>query len=947
MEQEAGPLHPAEWTVTWPQKVSTLAGAISVLTGAVVLAAWWLQIAFLVRPIPGAPAMVPNTASCFFFLGMSLLLLRHAETRQRRRRLAQASIAVALMLAVITLVEYATARDLRIDDVFAESPLAAATGYPTGRIGPGSAMSFLLIGLALLTLDLTEAVRIDLSEAFAIGTALVAAINAAGYMYGAHSLYESRLTPNAGMAPHSVVMVLVLSAGVICARPRRPLMALVTSHRVGGFVVRRLLLGAATIPLLGLLVMLGQQGSLYDAPYAEALLAVTAMAIAVGLVISIGDRLDRIDVARTASERALAEREERLRDLIQQASDGVFIANVDGYVTEVNDAGCRMLGYPRDEIIGRALMDFIPAKDHPRLDVAKAMLLSVGTQVDEWTVQRRDGSHLPVEVSSKILRGGRWQGLVRDISARKEVERATDAVAEAVTGSPESSLRAVLENIALGAKLVANAEYAAFGFAGDIDQPFDPWVVVGLTSEEASQIGRAPRPIGLLGLVAERDHPIRIANIERDPVFRGLPPHHPPMTSFLGVPIRRHGRSIGNLFLANKLGAAEFSVADERAVERFAARAGTVIETARLYQAEGLERAWLQTVIDQMPEAVVLSDATGATRVENRSMQIFSFDTGQRDHLGQPVRYDLRLPNGQAVPLDDQPQVRALEDGTTTIGQELSLRRPDGRMVPMLVSAAPVYDAHGNRSGTVTIYQDISTLKELERMREEWSSIVAHDLRQPVGLIVLEAEALDRMVDLGQMEEGRKVVDRIRRSATRLNKMIDDLLDVSRIEARRLSLERVETDLASFMDDVVERLSSLAPGHRVRFQALVRPAPALVDALRLEQVLGNLISNAAKYGLPEDEISIELTRYGSEYKVAVRNRGGGIEPTEMPMLFQRFSRSRKTSGGTVPGLGVGLYICRNLVEAHGGHIWAESIPGQTTTLHFTIPMLPGSTQAAA
>src|SRR5262249_45722885 len=222
---------------------------------------------------------------------------------------------------------------------------------------------------------------------------------------------------------------------------------------------------------------------------------------------------------------------------------------------------------------------------------------------------------------------------------------------------------------------------------------------------EASRMGPAPRPVGLLGFVAEHDHPIWVADIERHPMFRGFPPHHPRMTSFLGVPIRRHGRSIGNLYLANKLGAPEFSVADERAVERFAARAGTVIETARLYQAEGLERTWLQTVIDQMPEGIVLSDAAGATRVENRSMQIFSSDTGQRDRLGQPIRFHLRLPNGQAVAPDDQPQVRALVGGATTIGQELSLRHPDGRMVPMLVSAAPVYDVHGQRSGAVTIYQ--------------------------------------------------------------------------------------------------------------------------------------------------------------------------------------------------------------------------------------------------
>src|SRR5262245_650984 len=268
-------------------------------------------------------------------------------------------------------------------------------------------------------------------------------------------------------------------------------------------------------------------------------------------------------------------------------------------------------------------------------------------------------------------------------------------------------------------------------------------------------------------------------------------------------------------------------------------------------------------------------------------------------------------------------------------------------MVPMLVSAAPVFDAQGNRSGAVTIYQDISTLKELERMREEWSSVVAHDLRQPLGIIVLEVEVLRRMIEQKQIADIQKVVDRIRRSAMRLNSMIDDLLDVSRIEARRLSLRRVEADLAALTEDAVERLSSLAPGHAVRFRALVKPAPALVDAARFEQVLGNLISNASKYGAPGDEISIELIRFGSEYKIAVTNRGGGIAPDDMAKLFERFTRSATTQSSSVPGLGLGLYICRNLVEAHGGHIWAESIPNQITTVHFTIPMLPGSTRAAA
>ena len=926
----------AQQRQTWPEHVGAVAAIAAQLLGLVVLAGWWLGIARVVQPIPGMPEMVQDTALYFVLLGTSLLLLRRPHTRRRWPRLAQIFALVAVALATLTLIQYAVGVDLGIDRTYVSSPLQAAAGFPVARSGLGSAATFLLIGLALVTLDTGWAVRTDLSEVLAIGAALVALTSAAGYLYGATFLYETDISGK-GMAVHTVIGMLVLSAGVICVRPDRPLMALVTSNQVGGFVVRRLLVGAFSIPVLGLLITVGMRRSLYDEPYAAALLAVTAMAIAVVLVLATGKALDRIDTARTTSERALAEREERLRDLIQQASDGVFLADLDGRYTEVNDAGCKMLGYRREDLIGKTIMDLLPAADLPRLHASKAALLRGDPQVDEWTVLRRDGTPLPVEVSAKILPDGRWQGLVRDISARKTVERAGDAVAEAVTKSPQSSLRAVLETITMQAKTVADAEYAAFGFGGDSEHSFDEWVFVGLPLDEASRLGSPPRRVGLLDLV--RDHSIRIANIANHPAFRGFPAVHPRMTSFLGVPIRRHGRAVGNLYLANKRGRPEFTVADEQAVERLAARAGTAIETARLYQAERLERAWLAAVIDQMPEGVVLTNATGTT-LENRSMQAFArHDT--------PVRYDLRLPDGRPVAQGDQPQTRALATGASTISQEFSLRHPDGRLLPVLVSAAPVFDEQGNRSGAVTIYQDISTLKELERMREEWSSVVAHDLRQPVGIIAFEADRLGRMFDSGRLAEGSKVTERIRRSTSRLNTMINDLLDVSRLEARRLSLERTKTDLASLIEDAVDRLSSLVPGRRIRLGVHVRPAPAWVDAARFEQVLGNLISNAGKYGEPEGEIAIELATQGSQFKVSVVNAGGGIPPEEIPALFERFARSKTTRGSGVPGLGLGLYICKGLIEAHGGRIWAESIPGKNTTFSFTVPMFRKAAQAAA
>jgi PAS domain S-box-containing protein len=921
----------------WPQRVTVFAATLPLIFGATALAGWWLGVPQFVQPLPWLPGMVPNTALWSILLGTSVLLARRSRTSTTRRLAAAACAVVVLLMAAITLAEHMWHQDLWIDRMLIDVHWDVGSGF-TGRSAASSAAAFLMLASGLLLLDVTPAVRANLSEVLTVGAASIVLLAVAGYVYGATALYGSSM-PQIGIAPQTAAAILLLSAAVLCVRPDRPLIALVASMQAGGFAVRRLLLGAPTILALGFVVTLGLRRSLYGEPFAAALLAVAAIAIALSLALSTARALNRIDDLRSASEQALAEREERLRDLIDKASDAIFVVDREGRYLDLNDAACRMVRRRREDLIGKRVVDVVPVEDLPRLNAAKEALLRGGTVVDEWLVKRPDGSRVPVEVSAKILPDGRCQAMVRDITARRELERATEAVADAVSSTPQASVLAVLQTIALEAQLVADAEYVALGLSGTADRPFEPWVFVGVPAELAARIGRVPRAVGLLGAAASENGAIRVADISRHPLFQGLPPHHPPMTSFLGVPIRRHGKSIGNLYLANKRGATEFTITDERAVERLAGNAGAAIETARLYQAEGLERAWLQAMIDQMPEGVILVDATGATRIESRSMLPYARASGQHDGFGQAVKYDLFTSAGDPMPLEDQPHTRALK-GVTTMRQELLLRHSSGRMVPVLVSAAPVYATEGQQSGAVTIFQDISTLKQLERLRREWASVVAHDLRQPLGMITMDAEALARMLDERRLEHAGKVIDRIRRAGQHLNKMIGDLADVSQIEARRLNLDRAETDLVRWLGDAVDRLSLLTGGHPVRLATNVASAIAFVDAARIEQVLGNLVSNAAKYGEPDAEIELRLSQRGQDFEFAVTNRGRGISAGELPRLFERFSRGDTTGRSHVPGLGLGLYISKGLVEAHGGRIWAESVPGQTTTFFFTIPSLP-------
>ena len=912
--------------VMWPMRTSAIAGVASVSLGATVLAAMWLRIVRLVQPIPGLPAMLPHTAEWFILLGVSMLLLRTPQSGPLRRHVARAFSFIVLTFAAATLVEYAFGVNLPFEHGLLGVPLNVAAATLPERSAPATAAAFVLLGAALVTVDWAPAIRVDLLEFFSLGAALIGMLALAGYVYGAHSLYTGPL-PNTGISPHTALGLIVLSAGVLCMRVDRPCIALVTSGHAGGFVVRRLLAGVFIVPMVGVLVMLGLRGSLYSQPFAAALLAVAGVAVATALVMSTGRALDDIDTARTAAERALAVREERLRDFIEHASDGVMLADLTGRYTEVNDAACAMLGYPREQLIGKTVVELLHPDEVPRLAGARASVLKGNALIDEWRLKRADGSYLPVEVSAKILPDGRWQSLVRDISARQELERASETVAKALTGPPQSSVQSVLHTIALEAQLVGNAEFVALGLTTTPDRPFDPWVVVGVPADQMAKLGRPPRPLGLLALVGASERAVRVADIRRHPQFRGLPPHHPEITSFLGVSIRSRGRTLGHLYLGNKRGALEFTPADERAIERLAARAATIVETAYRYQAEGTERSWLQAVIDQMPEGVVLTDAIGATNLTNQSMRTFTNSHG----------YELCTPDGNLVPLEEHPMIRALVDLVTTKQRELALRHPDGRLVPMLVSAAPVVDRQGKLSGVVTIFQDITTLKDIERLREEWSSVVAHDLRQPVNVISIDTESLERLLNRGRTSEFPKVLTRIRESTKRLNRLIEDLLDVSLIEAKRLTVHCSKADLAGLLDVSVDRLSLLAPGHRVRLRKLVDSALVMIDSTRIEQVLDNLVSNAAKYGELGADITVELMRDDAEFEVAVISRGPGIPPVDLARVFQRFGRSERERRRGVPGLGLGLYICKGLIEAHGGRIWAESIPGRTTTFRFTIP----------
>lgn len=217
-------------------------------------------------------------------------------------------------------------------------------------------------------------------------------------------------------------------------------------------------------------------------------------------------------------------------------------------------------------------------------------------------------------------------------------------------------------------------------------------------------------------------------------------------------------------------------------------------------------------------------------------------------------------------------------------------------------------------------------------------AVVAHELRQPLTVISGYASLLARSLEPQDPTLARQA-EHIRASTRQLQRLVGDLLDVSRLKTGTLEIRPQRVDLAELVAEVAERSAALLAGHSVRIKVRDPLPPVEADPGRLEQVLDNLLANAATYGSPDTEILVELSSREHEVEVAIINRGPRIPGPELAELFSRFHRPRRARPGATSGLGLGLYICRGLVEAHGGRIWAASTR-RRTTFRFTLPLAP-------
>jgi two-component system phosphate regulon sensor histidine kinase PhoR len=335
----------------------------------------------------------------------------------------------------------------------------------------------------------------------------------------------------------------------------------------------------------------------------------------------------------------------------------------------------------------------------------------------------------------------------------------------------------------------------------------------------------------------------------------------------------------------------------------------------------------IAAIFDRMIEAVIIVGTDGHIRLANRAA-VALFNTGG-SMVGRTVLEATRHHEVAAV-------VRRLDEKPEVLGHEVRLERVgEARLVH--INALALVGAEGTRDGALLVFHDLTRLRQLESVRQDFVANVSHELRTPLSLI---KSATETLIDGGKHVPAvtDRFLDIIDKNANRLTLLIDDLLLLAKLDSGRVQLHIETLELHQAAQEALDDAALLARAREVRLRNDVPPKLlGAADSERLRQVLANLIDNAIKYGRHGGEVVLLGRNVDSRtIELAVRDDGPGIPPDAKARVFERFYRVDKARDRAQGGTGLGLAIVKNVIEAHGGDVRVESTPGAGTTFYFTL-----------
>jgi signal transduction histidine kinase len=466
-----------------------------------------------------------------------------------------------------------------------------------------------------------------------------------------------------------------------------------------------------------------------------------------------------------------------------------------------------------------------------------------------------------------------------------------------------------------------------------------------------------------LAVVADLDAPDDLASPSSE-----IPSVATRIGDFLNIPLTVESRIIGILSLFDEH-EGTFDTDLLQLTTMIADYAAVALENVRLRERERAlwdeaehERHRLELIISSMAEGLLITNAQGAITSLNSSAQhlfaLAEVDLRQKPptllrHLAATTRVNWLLDFAEIV---DQ----ALA-GNVVLHKEL-IAGAIGETVPITlsISAAPLYDANQTVMrpiGVVAVLNDITSIKQIEKLKDEFVSIVSHELRTPLTAIKGYTQHLIRRIERRLREARQKQqstgplvelpesydlrsLNIVQSETEHLERLVSDLLDLSRVQWGELDLQYTSFYLADVLTERVRLAQVSAEQHAIYLDIQTQDSRIVADQLRVGQVFGNILDNAIKFSPPGKQVKVKLQEQDDEYLISVIDQGIGVSPESFDHIFERFYRIRNFSSRQYSGIGMGLFVAKAIVEAHGGHINFSSNQGGGSTFYFTLPLVP-------
>jgi PAS domain S-box-containing protein len=677
-------------------------------------------------------------------------------------------------------------------------------------------------------------------------------------------------------------------------------------------------------------------------------------------------------IYRKRTEEQLRQSEERFRRLTEAAVEGVVIHD-QGTVLEANPAFERIFGYGLEELRGKNIVDLIPTAESRALILER--MRSGSRDSFEVTGTRKDGSTVIAEITARPMsyRGRSARVVtVHDVTARRQAEaelrRQEAQLAEAQAIAHVGSF---VWDFATDTLRGSDELYRIYGFERDPTLPVSA-ILARVHPDDADMVRKTIDDAVNRGAAFSIEHRIirppaevRRFRVEGRVAFDDAGRPAQMIGAGQDVTERREAEEVARRLMEEQAARAAAEAAERRA--RFLAEASRLLSGSFDYHTTlaTLARLAVPTLGDY--RTVDVSDGTGGFV----RLGVAHSDPTKEQLVREIARYTFGpRPRAHAI-------VRVLTDGTPILMPEITRAMLDesaadelhrellARIGPRSLVSVPLL-ASGAIIGALTLVvaesdrrygpDDVALAAALAvenarlfteaqqatRARDQMLGVVAHDLRNPLGTILMSSELLES--SLSHDAAVRRQLAMMRRAGDRMNRLIQDLLDIKRIESGRLAVEPRPVPAAALLGEALDMLRPLAASNAIE---LAYDAPAELprvsaDPHRIHQVLSNLVGNAIKFTPPGGRVAVAGERAGPELKLAVRDTGPGIPAEHLPHIFGQFWQGRRTDGR---GLGLGLAIAKGIVEAHTGRIWVESTVGEGSSFYFTLPVVDGDAGA--